>query len=72
MDATHALLLLLNALRTDGAPIGSCVEYSSLQTPALRSAALASFAQGSATVLVASDAATRGLDVEVRYTPPQI
>lgn len=66
VDATHSLFLLLCALRDAGAPIGSCVEYSSLQSHSARSDALAAFSSGKAMVLVASDAATRGLDVEVR------
>jgi superfamily II DNA/RNA helicase len=46
--------------------VGTCVEYSSMHSHLLRSDALASFRSRKATVLVASDAATRGLDVEVR------
>jgi superfamily II DNA or RNA helicase len=55
---------MLDALVADF-PV-KCVEYSSLQSHAERSRALESFRRRDATVLVASDAATRGLDVEVR------
>jgi superfamily II DNA/RNA helicase len=47
----------------------NCVEYSSLQSHTERSRALESFRRRESTVLVASDAATRGLDVEVRLGP---
>ena len=54
---------MLDALDGD---FPTCVEYSSLQSHTERSRALESFRRREATVLVASDAATRGLDVEVR------
>ena len=64
VDATRRLYSMLSALDADF-PV-SCVEYSSLQSHKERSHALELFRQREATVLVASDAATRGLDVEVR------
>ena len=67
MDATRRLYSMLSALDSDF-PV-SCVEYSSLQSHTERSRALELFRRREATVLVASDAATRGLDVEVRSGP---
>ena len=64
VDATRRLYSMLSALDADF-PV-SCVEYSSLQSHTERSHALELFRRREATVLVASDAATRGLDVEVR------
>ena len=64
VDATRRLYSMLSALDADF-PV-SCVEYSSLQSHTERSLALEMFRRHEATVLVASDAATRGLDVEVR------
>jgi superfamily II DNA/RNA helicase len=64
VDTTHRLFLMLNAF--EGAAPMKCVEYSSLQSHTERTRALDAFRTRSATVLVASDAATRGLDVEVR------
>lgn len=64
VDATRRLYSMLDAL-DDSLPV-SCVEYSSLQSHSERSRALEAFRRRDATVLVASDAATRGLDVEVR------
>jgi hypothetical protein len=54
----------------EGAAPLRCVEYSSLQSHAERTRALEAFRTRAATVLVASDAATRGLDVEVRRCEP--
>jgi superfamily II DNA/RNA helicase len=64
VEATHRLFLMLDAFEGD-APL-RCVEYSSTQSQADRSRALESFRSRAVTVLIASDAATRGLDVEVR------
>jgi ATP-dependent RNA helicase DDX51/DBP6 len=64
VDATRRLYLMLDAIDADF-PV-NCVEYSSLQSHTERSRALESFRRRESTVLVASDAATRGLDVEVR------
>jgi superfamily II DNA/RNA helicase len=66
IEGSRRLFSLLRALHGQGLPIGRCQEYSSLLSHASRSAALAAFARRESTVLVASDAATRGLDVEVR------
>eukprot|EP00897_Mesotaenium_endlicherianum_P006212 jgi/Mesen1/5619/ME000282S04781 len=62
VEATHRLFLLLRAF-ADQLPV-RCVEYSSLQHQRARSAALEEFRSGKAQVLVASDAMTRGMDVE--------
>lgn len=43
---------------------GKCVEIHSALPPPTRTANLAAFASGSATVMVASDAMTRGMDVD--------
>ena len=69
VDATRRLYSMLSALDADF-PV-CCVEYSSLQSHAERSHALELFRRREATVLVASDAATRGLDVEVRSDTPR-
>eukprot|EP00271_Cylindrocystis_brebissonii_P006057 TRINITY_DN18600_c0_g1_i1.p1 TRINITY_DN18600_c0_g1~~TRINITY_DN18600_c0_g1_i1.p1 ORF type:complete len:262 (+),score=52.80 TRINITY_DN18600_c0_g1_i1:768-1553(+) len=61
VEATHRLFLLLQAF--DKLPF-KAVEYSSLQQQRVRSAALQSFRRGEVEVLVASDAMTRGMDVE--------
>ena len=66
MEATHRLFLLLDNVE-GGA---RCVEYSSLQSHTERTRALDAFRTRAATVLVASDAATRGLDVEARARAP--
>eukprot|EP00898_Chlorokybus_atmophyticus_P000921 jgi/Chlat1/182/Chrsp1S03106 len=61
VDATHRLYTLLSCF--DGLP-ARVVEFSSRQTQKERSAALEAFRSGRARVLVASDAMTRGMDVE--------
>uniref|UniRef100_A0A7R9Y5F4 ATP-dependent RNA helicase n=1 Tax=Micromonas pusilla TaxID=38833 RepID=A0A7R9Y5F4_MICPS len=58
---THRLFLLLDSIK--GLP-SSAVEYSSSFSQGVRSAALDSFRSGSKQLLVASDAATRGLDIK--------
>ena len=72
VDATHELYLLLTAMV--GLPV-SVVEYSSYQTQAQRTKALLDFRSGQAQVIVASDAMTRGMDVQgvavvVNYDTP--
>lgn len=64
VTSTNKLYTMLSSLGHD--VVGTCVEYSSMHSHLQRSEALASFRSRKATVLVASDAATRGLDVEVR------
>lgn len=61
VQTTHRLFTFLNST---AALSGKCVEISSRLTPAARSANLTAFASGAATVLVASDAMTRGMDVD--------
>lgn len=58
--STHRLFLLLKCFETQF----KVVEYSSLQHQLSRSKALAAFRRGDVEVLVASDAMTRGMDVE--------
>ncbi|MCO5553205.1 hypothetical protein L7F22_006726 [Adiantum nelumboides] len=60
VTSTHRLYLLLQSFGTQL----KAVEYSSLQHQQSRSKALAAFRRGDAEVLVASDAMTRGMDVE--------
>jgi len=72
LDATRKLALLLAAVAD--AP-GSVVEFSSHLSGAQRAANLAAFRAGEATVLVASDGMTRGMDVDcvdavVNYDAP--
>ncbi|KAL2634035.1 hypothetical protein R1flu_005514 [Riccia fluitans] len=59
--ATHRLYTLLNSFK--GLTL-KVVEYSSLQHQQARSNSLAKFRNGQANVLIASDAMTRGMDVE--------
>eukprot|EP00249_Psilotum_nudum_P015704 c25478_g1_i2 orf=676-2382(-) len=59
--STHRLFLLLGCFDSLGFKV---VEYSSLQHQNARSKSLAAFREGDANVLVASDAMTRGMDVE--------
>ncbi|CAM6117476.1 unnamed protein product [Calypogeia fissa] len=59
--ATHRLFTLLSYF--EGLPF-KVVEYSSLQHQQARSKSLAKFREGEVQVLVASDAMTRGMDVE--------
>lgn len=61
VEATHRLYILLCSF--EALPV-SVVEYSSLQHQNARSAALEKFRSGEAQVLVASDAMTRGMDVD--------
>ena len=61
VDATHRLYLFLNSM--DRLP-SSPVEYSSFASQARRTDALQAFKCGFNLLLVASDAATRGLDVD--------
>lgn len=61
VESTHRLYLLLEAM--EGIP-SRPVEYSSFAPQAIRAKALGSFRSGSNLLLVASDAATRGLDVD--------
>jgi ATP-dependent RNA helicase DDX51/DBP6 len=61
VDATHRLYLLLESI--GGLP-SKPVEYSSFAPQSRRAAALGSFRSGSHLLLIASDAATRGLDVD--------
>jgi ATP-dependent RNA helicase DDX51/DBP6 len=72
VEATHRLAL---ALRAMPALVGGAVEYSAAVAPAARRAALEAFRAGAASVLVCSDAMTRGMDVEgvavvVNYDAP--
>jgi ATP-dependent RNA helicase DDX51/DBP6 len=60
VDATHRLCLLLDAV--GGLP-SQPVEYSSFAPQSTRAVALESFRSGTTRLLIASDAATRGLDV---------
>ena len=60
VDATHRLFLLLESI--GGLP-SKPVEYSSFAPQSRRAAALGSFRSGANLLLIASDAATRGLDV---------
>lgn len=60
VTSTHRLYLLLKCFETQC----KVVEYSSLQHQLSRSKALAAFRSGIAEVLIASDAMTRGMDVE--------
>ncbi|KAH7388186.1 hypothetical protein KP509_16G062700 [Ceratopteris richardii] len=60
VTSTHRLFLLLQCCGTRL----KAVEYSSLQHQHDRSKALAAFREGDAKVLIASDAITRGMDVE--------
>ncbi|BBN06383.1 ATP-dependent RNA helicase DDX51/DBP6 [Marchantia polymorpha subsp. ruderalis] len=59
--ATHRLYTLLKCYKGLSFKV---VEYSSLQHQQARSKALAKFRNGQAQVLIASDAMTRGMDVE--------
>ena len=74
VEASHRLALLLHAAHRAGqAP--RAVEFSSRVSDGERRRGLALLREGRARVLVASDAATRGLDVEgvtavVSYDPP--
>ena len=61
VESTHRLYLLLEAM--DGIP-SRPVEYSSFAPQTVRAKALGTFRSGSNLLLVASDAATRGLDVD--------
>eukprot|EP00850_Spirogloea_muscicola_P011401 SM000070S21367 [mRNA] locus=s70:635755:638960:- [translate_table: standard] len=61
VEATHRLFVLLQSF--EGLPV-RVVEYSSLQHQRARSASLGDFKSGRAHVLVASDAMTRGMDVD--------
>ena len=63
VETTHRLFCMLDAF--EGAAPMRCVEFSRLQSSAQRTRALEEFRARVATVLVASDAATRGLDIEV-------
>lgn len=64
LDATHKLYLLLVAVQEDPAAAAAIVEFSSHIPAKQRMLNLQRFKSGSATVLVASDAMTRGMDVE--------
>lgn len=61
VEATHRLYLLLESI--SGLP-SRPVEYSSFAPQSRRAAALESFRSGRNLLLIASDAATRGLDVD--------
>ena len=61
VDTTRRLALMLRALRD---VVGECVEYSAVVPPEQRRAALTSFRDRRASILVCSDAMTRGMDVE--------
>ncbi|KAG2486916.1 hypothetical protein HYH03_014415 [Edaphochlamys debaryana] len=61
VDMTHKLYLMLRAVEGLGDKV---VEYSSHVPPRERAAGLDRFRAGGASVLVASDAMTRGMDVE--------
>eukprot|EP00268_Persea_americana_P043670 TRINITY_DN4394_c0_g2_i4.p1 TRINITY_DN4394_c0_g2~~TRINITY_DN4394_c0_g2_i4.p1 ORF type:complete len:529 (-),score=81.17 TRINITY_DN4394_c0_g2_i4:291-1877(-) len=61
VDSTHRLSTLLNSF--DGLPF-KISEYSGLQRQSIRSKTLKAFRAGEIQVLVASDAMTRGMDVE--------
>jgi ATP-dependent RNA helicase DDX51/DBP6 len=62
VQATHRLFLLLSSMDEVSRDTNP-VEYSSFDSQFDRASALASFASGASRLLVASDAATRGLDV---------
>ena len=75
VEATHRLFLLLSSMdaaerkrdeRDENANFFKTIfaEYSSFAPQAARAEALRAFAAGDARVLIASDAATRGLDVD--------
>ena len=61
VESTRRIALLLRALRD---VVGEAVEYSAALPPEERRAALASFRDRKASILVCSDAMTRGMDVE--------
>jgi ATP-dependent RNA helicase DDX51/DBP6 len=61
VDSTHRVALLLKYLKKE---VGTAVEYSSKVPPEERRNALTKFRAGHASILVCSDAMTRGMDVE--------
>lgn len=61
VESTRRLALLLRALRE---VVGDAVEYSAALAPEERRAALSAFRDRRASILVCSDAMTRGMDVE--------
>ncbi|KAG7671620.1 hypothetical protein Ndes2526B_g09214 [Nannochloris sp. 'desiccata'] len=61
VDSTHRVSLLLQSLKK---VIGTAVEYSGRLSPEERRNALTAFRAGHASILVCSDAMTRGMDVE--------
>ena len=61
LETTHRLALLLHELQD---LIGVSREYSAAMKPESRRQVLSFFREGSVTVLVSSDAMTRGMDVE--------
>jgi ATP-dependent RNA helicase DDX51/DBP6 len=73
LGAIHRLAALLRALGPE--LVGGATEYSAALAPPARRAALAAFRSGAVSVLVASDAMARGMDVEgvavvVNYDAP--
>lgn len=60
VEATRRLAIMLRALSNW---VGTAVEYSAAMAPKARRAALDAFKSSQATVLVCSDAMTRGMDV---------
>jgi len=61
VDSTHRVALLLHSLKK---VLGTAVEYSGRVPPEERRNALNKFLAGHASILVCSDAMTRGMDVE--------
>lgn len=67
VDAAHRLAVLLQEIHRFDSRAPIAVEYSSHVRESARIAALHAFRTGAASILVASDAATRGLDIENIY-----
>jgi ATP-dependent RNA helicase DDX51/DBP6 len=61
VDSTHRVALLLKSLKK---VVGTAVEYSGRLSPEERRKALTKFRDGHASILVCSDAMTRGMDVQ--------
>lgn len=64
IDATGALAALLGHVHRMVGQIGNVVEYSAASSVRDRQAALARFKNSEATIMVCSDAMTRGIDVK--------
>ena len=75
VDMTHKLFLMLEAAAMGSSTEGKVVEFSSHVDVKARSRSLSRFKSGAAKILVASDAMTRGMDVDcivnvVNYDTP--